>query len=113
MTVTVKGLFSSKYAEAATTPQYTADSASKMRTTIDKFTGTNTTAGPLVLSVWLVPFGGTADNSNLKKAKTLAAGECYGFPEVSGQTLNPGDFIATLASAVTSINIQASGRENT
>lgn len=112
MTVTVKCLRTSKYAEDAQTTQYTA-SISGTRTTLDKFTATNVTAGAVTLAVYLVPFGGTADNSNLKKSKTLAAGECYTFPEVTGHTLNPGDFLSTIAGAATSINIQLSGRENT
>lgn len=113
MSVVVKGLIDSKYAANAITTQYTADLNSKMRTTIDKFTGVNITGGALTLSVYLVPYGGTADNSNLRITKSLAAGESYGFPEVAGHTLNPGGFIATNASAANSINIQSSGRENT
>lgn len=112
MTVTTKALIRSKDAENVITTQYTAN-ANGTRTIIDKFTSTNYTAGAVNLSVYLVPFGGAAGNSNLKKIKTLAAGECYTWPEVVGHTLDPGDFIATLCSAATSVNIQASGRENT
>ncbi len=113
MTVTTLALIETKDAANSITTQYTADSASKVRTIIDKFTGTNYSAGTQTLSVYLVPFGGTASSSNLIKSKALAAGECYTFPEVVGHTLNPGDFIATNATAATSINIRSSGRENT
>lgn len=112
MTVTALCLIESKDAANSITTQYTA-SISGTRTIIDKFSSTNYTAGALTLSVYLVPFGSAASNSNLVKIKTLAAGECYVWPEVVGHTLNPGDFIATNASAATSINIRASGRENT
>ena len=111
MTVTALCIIESKNAENAITTQYTA-SVNSVRTIIDKFTSTNYTAGALTLTVYLVPFGSAAGNSNLIKIKTLAAGECYVWPEVVGHTLNPGDFIATNASAATSINIRSGGREN-
>src|SRR6187431_2842542 len=103
MTVTTLCLIESKDAANAITTQYTADSNSRTRTIIDKFTGNNYTAGIVTLTVYLVPFGGAAGNSNILKTKALAAGECYTFPEVVGHTLNPGDFIATNCSAATSV----------
>lgn len=112
MAVTALCLIESKDAANVVTTQYTA-SINSVRTIIDKFTSTNYTAGALTLAVYLVPFGGAAGSSNLIKTKTLSAGECYVWPEVVGHTLNPGDFIATNASAATSINIRSSGRENT
>lgn len=112
MTVTALCLIESKDAEAVTTTQYTA-SAQGTRTIIDKFTGNNHTAGPVNLSVYIVPVGGAAGVTNLVKAKLLSAGECYTFPEVVGHTLNPGDFVATIAGAAASIGIRSSGRENT
>lgn len=112
MAVTSLCIIESRDAANAITTQYTA-SVNGTRTIIDKFTSTNYTAGALTLTVYLVPFGSAAANSNLIKIKTLAAGECYLWPEVVGHTLNPGDFIATNASAATSISIRASGREST
>jgi hypothetical protein len=47
------------------------------------------------------------------KTKTLQPAETYTFPEIVGQILSPGAFISTIASAATSINIRASGREIT
>lgn len=110
MTVTAKCLLESKYAENAQTTQYTA---SGVRTIIDKFTGYNGTAGAVTLTVNLVASGGTAGAANAKVSKSLAAGETYTFPEMTGQVLNAGDFISTLAGAATSIVIRISGRENT
>lgn len=110
MTVTAKPLFNPLQAQNAETMQYTTPAG--VRTIIDKFTGTNTTAGAVTLTVKLVASGGAASASNtIVSAKTLAAGEAYTFPEVVGHVLNPGDFISTLASAATSITIRASGRE--
>lgn len=110
MTTTAKPLIQSKQAESAQTTQYTAPTGT--RTIIDKFSGTNTTAGALTLSVNIVPLAGTAGASNLIVAvKTLAGGETYTFPELVGHILAAGDFISTIASAATAITIRASGRE--
>lgn len=110
MTVNVKVLFEAKDAEAVQTTQYTSINA---RTIIDKFTATNTTAASLTLTVNLLPGGGAASNSNMiVKAKGLATGETYTFPEIVGHTLAPGGMISTSASA-TGVTIRASGRELT
>lgn len=112
MAVTAKALINALQAQNVETAQYTAPAAT--RTIIDKFTGTNTTAGGVTLTVKLVPNGGAAGASNtIVSAKNLAAGEAYTFPELVGQVLNPGDFISTLAGAAASITIRASGREVT
>jgi hypothetical protein len=109
MTVNVRALIPAKQAEATQTMQYTA---SGVRTIIDKFTGTNTTAGAVTLSVNLVTAADTAADRNLiVKTKSLAAGETYTFPEIVGQVLEPAGFISTIAGAATSITIRASGRE--
>jgi hypothetical protein len=111
MTVTVKNIIPAKNAENAQTTQYTA---TNVTTIIDKFTATNYSAGAVTLSVNLVTSGDTTGNQNLvTKTKSLAAGETYSFPEIVGQVLAPSGFISTLASAATSINIRASGREVT
>ena len=111
MTVTAKVLIESKQAENLQTTQYTA---TNVRTIIDKFTVTNTTAGALNFSVNLVPSGDTAGDDNLLiDTKSIGAGLTYTCPEVVGHTLANGDFISTLASAATSLTIRASGREIT
>jgi hypothetical protein len=85
-----------------------------MYTLIDKFTATNYTAGAVTLSINLVTAADTAGNQNLiVKTKSLAAGETYTFPEIVGHVLGPSDFISTIASAATSINIRATGRQIT
>lgn len=110
MTVQARALFNPNQAANAETTQYTAPAST--RTIIDKFTGTNTTGGAVTITVKLVPNGGAAGASNtIVSVKSIAAGECYTFPELVGHVLNPGDFISTLASAAASITIRASGRE--
>ena len=109
MTVSVKVLIPAKIAENAQTTQYTATGVSAI---IDKFTATNYSGSAATLSVNLVTSADTAGNQNLiVKTKTLQAGETYTFPEIVGSALAAGGFISTLASAATSINIRASGRE--
>lgn len=112
MTVIAKPIIPSIIASNAQTTQYTAGTGT--RTIIDKFTGTNYSAGAVTLSINLVTLADTAGNQNLiVKTKSLAAGETYSFPEIVGHVLNAGDFISTIASAATSIAIRASGREVT
>jgi hypothetical protein len=112
MTVLARSLFTPLQAANAETTQYTAPVAT--RTILDKFTGTNTTAATVTLTVKLVQTGGAASASNtIVSAKALAPGECYTFPEIVGHVLNPGDFLSTLASAAASITLRASGREVT
>jgi len=108
MSVTAKCLLQSKYAENSQTTQVTATG---VRVIVDKFTGYNGTGGAVTLTVNLVASAGSAGASNVKVAKSIAAGETYTFPEIVGQILNAGDFISTLASAATSIVIRVSGRE--
>lgn len=110
MSITAKTLIPAKQAESAQTTQYTV--ASSTRTIIDKFTGTNTSAGAVTLSVNLVTSADTAGNQNLiVKTKSLAAGETYTFPEIVGHVLDAGGFISTIAGAAASITIRSSGRE--
>lgn len=106
--ITVAVLIEPKYAENTQTTQYTSTGVT---TIIDKFTATNISATAATLSVNLVASAGSAANTNLiVKTKTLQPGETYTFPEIVGQVLNSGDFISTIASAATTINIRASGR---
>lgn len=110
MSVVAKCLIEPIQAPASVATQYTAPGG--VRTIIDKFTGTNVTGGAVALTVYLVIAAGTAGATNtVVSAKSLAAGECYTFPELVGHVLNPGDFIAFFAAAAASIDVRASGRE--
>ncbi len=107
--ITVAVLIEPKYAENTQTTQYTS---SGVTTIIDKFTATNISAATATISVNLVASAGSAANTNLiVKTKTLQPSETYTFPELVGQVLANGNFISTIASTGTSINIRASGRE--
>lgn len=111
MSVTAKSLFTPLQAAAANTTQYTANG---VRTIIDKFTGTNTTGSAATLTVFLVQSGGAAGAANtIVAARSLAAAECYTFPEIVGHVLNSGDFLVTASGTASAITIRASGREVT
>lgn len=112
MSVQAKCIIEPLQVTNAEVTQYTTPGST--RTIIDKFTGTNTTGGAVTLTVKLVPNAGAAGAGNtIVSAKSLAAGECYTFPEIVGHVLNAGDFISTLAGAAASITVRASGREVT
>ena len=111
MAVQIKVLIPAKQAENSQTTQYTATNCKSI---IDKFTATNTSAGNVTISVNLVTSGGAAGANNLiVDARSIAPDECYTFPELVGQSIEPSGFISTLASAATSLTIRASGREIT
>lgn len=114
MTATPKVLIAAQDVPNATTTLYTSPAAASggKGTWIDKFTAHNHTAGAVALTIYLVPSGGAAADSNkLIAAAGLAAGATDTLPEVVGKFLNPGDFIAVLASAAASISVAANGRE--
>jgi len=112
MAITAKALVSAKQAEASETTQYTTPAGA--RAIVDKFTGTNTSGTAATLTARIVPSAGAAGAANtIVSSKSLAAGECYTFPELVGQVLNPGDFISTIAGTAAAITIRASGREVT
>jgi len=109
MTVTAKNLVPAKTVADVQTTQYIANGVT---TIIDKFTATNYSASSATISVNLVTPTGTANDSNLiVKARALAAGETYIFPELVGHILPSGGFISTIAGTATAINMRVSGRE--
>ena len=108
---TLKVIVPSKIVENAQTTQYTA---TNVTTEIGAIEVTNYSGGAVTISINLVTSGDTAGNQNLViKTKSIAAGATYTFPELWGQYLMNGDFISTLASAATSLNIRISAREFT
>jgi hypothetical protein len=113
MTVTVKVLIDPLQAAAAETTLYTSPTtgAGGKGTIIDKFTGTNTTAAAVVLTVKLIKLGGVAGAANTIVAKSIPANDVYSFPEIVGHVLNPGDFISVLAASAAAVTVRSSGRE--
>jgi hypothetical protein len=111
MTVTVKVLVPPLQLQNTQTTQYTATNCKAL---IDKATITNTDTVNRTVSVNLVTVSGSAGNSNLViDDKTIVPGETYLCPELVGQSLEPGGFISTIASAATALTFRVSGREIT
>ena len=111
MAVVAKPLVDPIIVANAQATQYTANNVYAI---IDKFTVTNYSAGAVTISVNLVKSGDVPGNHNLiVRTRTLQNLETYTFPELVGHILAPGDYISTLASAATSLNLRVSGREIT
>jgi hypothetical protein len=107
MSVTPKTLIAAQQLTNASALYYTA---TNVQTIIDKMTVTNTTVGAITVTVYI---GTAAASTTMISARSIAAGETYTCPELTGHILNNGDTIYALASANTSITIRASGREVT
>lgn len=85
-------------------------SPSNTFTTIAACTLTNTTAGAITATMYLVPLAGSPTASNcILSARVLAAGETYNVGSAIGQTLAAGGMIQALAGAAASISLVASG----
>ena len=110
MAVNFAVLIPSKSLESATTTQYTATGKVAM---IDKFIVTNFSGAAAVFTVWLVPSGGAAANANVViYSRSIAIGETYLCPELVGQLILPGGFIATnVATGTPLLSCRANGRE--
>jgi len=109
MAVYVRVLIPSKTAENSQTTQYTSTAVT---TIIDKFTVTNYGASAATLSVNLVAALDNPGNTNLVvNAVSIQPGQTYLLPEVIGHVLVSGGTISTLASAASTLNIRASGRQ--
>jgi len=75
---------------------------------------TNTTAGALAVTAYIVPAGGSVtDAAKILDAFSIAGHTAYTSPEFSGVVLKTGDTIQCFASAATSISMNASGIQQT
>ncbi len=111
MTILVKNLIPRIQMGTAAFAYYTAVNAFAV---IDKLTLTNTSAAPVIVSLYLPASGGTASNSNcILYSKSIAAGETYTCPEAVGQSMAAGGSIVGIASSAAAITISATGREIT
>ena len=104
-----KPLVAPKEMEAASTSQYTAPNPGKAA--IDKFTATNTSGSVATISVWIVPNGGSTDDSNLIiDSLQVAQGTVEEFSPLIGHILQSGTQIVT-AGTGGALTIFVSGRE--
>lgn len=110
MTSTVAEFIAQQDVEGADTSKYTAPAAGK-GAVLDHFTMTNYSAGVITVDVHIG--GSVASSTFVIKGRSLAAAAVDSFPELIGRYIKPGDQIFWKASAATSVNGHASGRELT
>lgn len=112
MTVTARCLFEVIQLPGAENAVYA--SPANIRTIIDKLTGTNVSAAAVQVTVKIVPSAGAPGSTNIiVNTYTIAVNQCYGFPEIVGQKLEPGDILSVLANAANAINLRGSGTQIT
>jgi hypothetical protein len=82
-----------------------------VRTILDKVTAYNSDTGALLVSLNIVPNGGSLGAANKIVSKTIAAGDTYTFPEVVGHVLESGGVLSGVAASASKVVIRVSGRE--
>jgi hypothetical protein len=88
--------------------QYTTPSNS--RVIVRHAVLTNTTAGAITATAYIVESGGSVtDARKILDAYNIPAHTAYTSPEFAGVTMNTGDTIQCFASAATSISVNISG----
>lgn len=91
---------------------YTAPTTLTSGTRIIAFTAANPTASPETYSVYIVPSGGSADDTNkILVDNSLAAGDSASPPELQNQLIPKGGTLQVEVSTGTTINFRASGIE--
>lgn len=91
---------------------YTSPSALASGTRIIGFTANNPSATTQNFSVWIVPAGGSPDDTNIVlKAVPLTQNYALSPPEVQNQLIPAGGFLYASVSSATTINFRGSGIE--
>ncbi len=99
-----------QYAPSAQTVLYTSPTGTTTR--IDKLSVQNNDSSPHLISINLVPSGGSAGASNLTtNGQTVRPGQTWNSPNEYGHYLNPGDSISVLADAPSVLTIAAGGTQ--
>lgn len=102
-------LFNPNYVDnSAVETLYTVDTGQQI--IVQRLTFTNVGSGGNTVSVWLVPSGGSADNTNLiADAISIPEGDTWICSQAERQVLEAGDTIQAQASAASSITAHGSG----
>lgn len=112
MAATPKRLFTPAQLTGSNATYYTAPE--NTRTVIKKLTLTNSSGGPIDISIYLVPASIPAGVANiLLSALAVATNTCREVTEAEGHVLNPGDSIQAFASGAAAVDIMCSGVEIT
>ncbi|MCF4166332.1 hypothetical protein L2U69_11810 [Zavarzinia compransoris] len=88
--------------------------ATNVKARIDAATIRNDNSTAETFSIWLVPTGGSADDTNqVIKDRSIAAGQSQIVPEIVGHYLEAGGTIQAVASNGSQVNLIVSGGEIT
>lgn len=108
MTATKAEFIAQDNVENTATAKFTATGLGAI---LDEFTMTNYSGGSVNVDVWV---GSAATDANrVIHTYALASHATYSFPDLIGRFIKPGDQIFWQASAATSVNGHASGRNLT
>lgn len=112
MATTPKRIVSGSQLTTSAATYYTCPTLTRCR--IAAFTATNTSGSAATVTVYLVPSGDSAADTNIvAKAISLAASETKSISGAIGQVIESGGTLQALASAGTAIGIVVSGYEIT
>lgn len=109
MAVTVQELLKRTY--LLTTPtSYTNGATNGTAVRIDKCTVSNPQTTPYTLTAYVIPSGGSGDNTNkVINGLTIPPGTTYGCPELVNQVLGPGTSVTLLSDTSSKLNVGISG----
>lgn len=108
MPFTLTQLVAAQLLSNAVATYFTCPTAQAAR--IDSISFTNTDAGALTVTTYLVPSGGSAGIGNIvTSAQSIGAGKTFVSPNEVGQVLNPGDTIQMFASSASKVRVMVSG----
>jgi hypothetical protein len=82
--------------------------AASVKTIIDKCNSSAILAG--VATLRIVQSGGTPGNEHQQAKKTFVADDSYSWPEIVGQTLEPGDSLRAVCTVSNAVTLRVSGR---
>jgi len=85
--------------------------AATVKTIIDKCNSSAVLAG--VATLRIVQSGGTPGNEHQQAKKTFVADDSYSWPEIVGQTLEPGDSLRAVCTVASAVTLRVSGRQIT
>jgi hypothetical protein len=106
MAITPALLVTGRQVPDTTTTLYTS---TNVVTRIDKLSVTNTTAGAVTITIYLVDTGSAGDNNTVTYQQAVNAGKTWNCPDAVGHILNAGGIIQAVASAAASLTVRAAG----
>lgn len=112
MTVRAKSLIGGTFLTSVAANYYTTPASTTA--VIQRATFSNTSGAARTVTVWLVPAGDAVGTQNqIINARSLAAGETYVSPELSGKVLGATGQIQAMCDQSSAVNIDVSGTEVT